>query len=458
MSTTLSVVILAAGRGLRMRSKLPKVLQTVGGIPMLTRIVSTAQQLSPQQILVVCRDEQQAAFQQAIPADITVKWAKQNEPLGTGHAVLQALPSVSSEQVVVLYGDISLITVETLTALLATADNDKNTLSLVSALVSNPHGLGRLIRDEQGKLLRIVEEKEASEEQKQINEINAGFFLAPKTFLEKALLSLTKATQGNEYYLPDVIPLARTSGLSIQTVQAKHEWEITGVNDKRQLAELERIFQREQANQLMAKGVTLLDPARIDIRGEVSVGTDVTIDVGVILEGKVVIEDDVQIGPNVYIKDSVLQAGTQVLANSVIDQATIGPRCCIGPFGRLRPGTVLAEEVKVGSFVEVKNSTLQSGAKAYHLSYIGDAEIGSNVNIGAGTITCNYDGKTKHKTTIKDNVFVGANTQLIAPVTVGENVIIGSGTIVTRDVPADHVIHNAITHRLVPKRVKEEQE
>lgn len=456
MKASLSIVILAAGRGLRMRSKRPKVLQTVGGVPMLTRIVSTAQKLSPQQIIVVCRDEQQEAFQQAIPEDINVSWAKQNEPLGTGHAVLQALPSVSSEQVVVLYGDISLITVETLTKLLATADT--NTLSLVSAFVSNPQGLGRLIRDQQGKLLRIVEEKEATEEEKQINEINAGFFLAPKEFLEKALLSLTKSAQGNEYYLPDVIPLAHASGFSIQTVQAKHEWEVTGVNDKRQLAELERVFQREQANQLMAKGVTLLDPARIDVRGDVSVGTDVTIDIGVILEGKVVIEDGVQIGPNAYIKDSVLQAGCQVLANSVIDQATIGPRCCIGPFGRIRPGTILAEEVKVGSFVEVKNSTLQSGAKAYHLSYIGDAEIGSNVNIGAGTITCNYDGKLKHKTVIRDNTFVGANTQLIAPVTVGENVIIGSGTIVTRDVPADHLIHNTITHRLVPKRVKEEQE
>ncbi len=449
---TLSVIVLAAGRGQRMCSKRPKVLHSVAGIPMLARILTTVSGLNPEQTVVVCNHEQQSVFEAIVPAPNAVIWARQEEPLGTGHAVLQALPHVKTDRVLVLYGDISLIQTNTLQKLLLL---NKQQVGLVSMNVADPFELGRLVRDAKGKLLRIVEEKEASEENKQIHEINAGFFVAPRELLERWLTEIVETSQQKEYYLTDIVAKACAENQIVNTVSAEFEWEITGVNTKKQLAELERCFQAAQAEKLMEKGVSLLDPARFDQRGEVRVGQDVTIDVNVILEGSVVLGDNVSIGPNVYLKNTQIDAGAQILANSVVDGAHIGADCRIGPFARIRPGSVVEEKAQIGNFVETKNTKLGVQSKANHLSYLGDAVIGSGVNIGAGTITCNYDGHQKHKTVIEADAFIGAGTQLIAPVTIGKGSIVGSGTTVTRDVPAGQLIHNAIKHRIVPAEEKE---
>lgn len=450
----LSVVILAAGQGQRMRSSLPKVLHPIGGISILGRIISTVSQINPKQIVIVQGhqgDQLKAAFSQ----NQELTWVEQTKQLGTGHAVLQALPKIASvDRVLVLYGDVPLISVETLTRLLE--NTQKNEVGFISVVMQDPTGFGRVLRDAQGRVIRVVEDKEATLEEKKIQEINAGFFVVPKTGLEKWLPKLTAENTQQEFYLPEIIPMAFSEGVAVKTVSPQHWYEVTGINDKIQLAELERLFQKEQAIKFMRAGVTLLDPARFDIRGEASIGKDVVIDINVILEGRVILGNNVVIGPNVYLKDVIVQDNVQILANSCLEGATVSSGCIIGPFARLRPGTALAENARIGNFVEIKNSIIGAESKINHLSYVGDASVGREVNIGAGTITCNYDGEKKHKTIIEDRVFIGSDTQLIAPVTVGEGVTIGAGTTVLRDVPPYSLFHNRIQHRSVANWSKED--
>jgi bifunctional UDP-N-acetylglucosamine pyrophosphorylase/glucosamine-1-phosphate N-acetyltransferase len=448
----LAIVILAAGRGTRMNARLPKVLQPLGGLPILARIMRTMRALNPEQLLVVCGDNQ-AQIQEGLGADaIGVDWVIQNPPLGTAHAVLQALPQLSKvDRLLIAYGDIPLIRAQTLARLLQ--NTTPNGIGFITALLDDPSGCGRVVRDAQGAIIRVVEEKEATELERHIKEINAGFFVVPLAHLRAWLPALHAGMSGvtQESYLPRLIERAYAEKLSIHCIQPEDEWEIAGLNDKSQLAKLERQFQCAQATKLMQQGLTLYDPARFDLRGELSVGKDVVIDINVIIEGRVTVEDDVQIGPNVIIKNSVLKKGAVILANSVIDGATIGSGARVGPFARLRPGTVLNACAQVGNFVEIKNSTVGEGSKVNHLSYIGDAEVGVDVNIGAGTITCNYDGKRKHRTLIEDEAHIGANTVLIAPVRVGSGATVGAGTTLTKDVLPQQLIHNKIQHHRVDR-------
>jgi bifunctional UDP-N-acetylglucosamine pyrophosphorylase/glucosamine-1-phosphate N-acetyltransferase len=437
-----------------MRSAYPKLLHPIGGVSMFGRLLETVRQINPLQIIAVYGhqgEQLKEAFGNNYPS---LMWVTQKEPLGTGHATLQALPCIKDavDKVLVLYGDIPLITAETLNHLLQTAAG--SIIGLITTEMHDPTGFGRVIRDPKGKILRIVEEKDATLGEKQVKEINTGFFLVAKSHLQRWLPKLSAQNNQQEYYLPDIVAMASAAGMSVTNVIPRFKWEVMGVNDKVQLAMLERLYQSAQASQLLEQGVTLLDPARFDVRGHINVGSDVVIDVNVILEGRVTLGNNVTIGPNVYIKDAVIQDGTQILANTVIEGATIGAGCSIGPLARIRPGTVLANGVQIGNFVEIKNTSVNAYSKVNHLSYVGDASIGQKVNIGAGTITCNFDGKKKHKTVIQDHVLVGAGTQLIAPVTVGENVTIGAGTTVTRDVPAHHLIHNHITHRIAEKQTE----
>lgn len=453
---SLSVVVLAAGRGLRMRSDRPKMLHTIGGISLISRILTTANELNPQKIIVVC-GYQGDQLKNSLESREDIAWVTQAQQLGTGHAALEALPFVGEvERVLIQYGDIPLIRSETLTRLLNVTP--KNGIGLVTVEVNDPSGLGRIVRDEEGRLVRIVEEKEATAAEKKIKEINTGFFIVPKRYLEEWLPKIKAAANQQEYLLTDVITMADEMGISITTVSPRFEWEVLGVNDKIQLASLERYFQQSKARELMEKGVTLLDPARFDVRGTVTVGKDVVIDVNVILEGEVNIGDRVTIGPNVCLKNATIEADSIIYANCVITDATIGKKCHVGPFARVRPGTVLSSEVRLGNFVEVKNTTIGANSKINHLSYIGDAALGEQVNIGAGTITCNYDGNKKHKTHIGNKVSVGANSQLIAPLNIGDSVTIGAGTTVTRDIPANHLVHNRIEHRTVANWEKADKE
>ncbi len=446
MDANFSVVILAAGQGVRMRSSLPKVLHTIGGIPILEHIISTARQLNPKHIVVVHGYEGEQ-LKAAIPEHPGLLWAKQEKQLGTGHAALQALPYVGDvEKILILYGDVPLIAVDTLHKLLI--DNQHQGLSFVTLNTDNPSGLGRIIR-RSGKVQGIVEEKDASEDERKITEINTGFFLAPKDVLSKWLPRLSAKTAQGEYYLSDIVQHAVKEHLPVTTVSPESAFEVLGVNDKMQLAFLERCYQSEKAKQLMTQGVTLRDPNRLDIRGKLNVGQDVVIDANVIFEGEVKLGNQISIGPNVYIKNTIIHDGVEIFANSVIDGAIIHSGCKVGPFARVRPKTTLAVNAHLGNFVEVKNTEVGVNSKINHLSYIGDSSLGENVNIGAGVITCNFDGTHKHRTVIGNHVFVGSDAQLIAPVNVGDGVTVGAGTTVTDDVPANHLIHNRIQHRIV---------
>jgi len=422
----LSVVILAAGKGTRMRSDLPKVLHPLGGMPLLSHVLATARQLEPDVICVVYGHGGELVPQRLAAPDVT--WILQEPQLGTGHAVMQALPRLHAAApaptfaspapehlVLVLYGDVPLIRAATLRALIAAAGEDK--LGLLTAHLDEPHGYGRIVR-ENGKVARIVEEKDASEDERAIREVNTGILVAPLARLIRWLPQLSNCNAQREYYLTDIVALAVADGIEIVTVQPAHPWETEGVNSKNQLARLERIYQRNIAESLMEQGVTLADPARIDVRGELICGRDVFIDVNCVFEGRVELKD-----------------GVRINAHCVIQDAVIGPGSVIGPFARLRPGTVLAEDVHIGNFVEVKNSTIGAHSKANHLSYLGDTTMGSRVNVGAGTITCNYDGANKHRTVIEDDAFIGSDTQLVAPVTVGRGATLGAGTTLTRDAP-----------------------
>ncbi len=432
MDNGLTVVILAAGQGTRMKSKLPKVLHPLGGRPLLAHVVDTALQLTPEIKVVYGHGGEQVAAQIKKPS---LNWCRQDKQLGTGHALAQALPAIAPTQtVLVLYGDVPLIRVDTLADLLTASKN--LSLCLLSVNLDNPLGYGRVIRDEQGRVSRIVEDKDANEAQKAIQEVNTGILAARAADLERWLGQVHNDNAKAEYYLTDCVELAVREGLSVDAVICDDSQEVMGINDKIQLAACERGYQKRQTEKLMIDGATLFDPARVDIRGKLTIGKDVSIDVNVVFEGEVNLGDEVKIGPNCLIKDSIIEAGTDIKANTVIENAKIGPGCELGPFTRIRPETRLGSDVHLGNFVEVKKSTIDDKSKVNHLSYVGDSEIGKRVNVGAGTITCNYDGAYKHLTRIGDDVFIGSDTQLIAPVSVAEGATIGAGSTITKDVPA----------------------
>ena len=428
---SLDIVILAAGQGTRMRSALPKVLHPVAGKSMLGHVIDTARLLKPQGIHVVIGHGAELVRERLAADDLN--FVLQSEQLGTGHAVAQALPALSAERVLILYGDVPLIEVETLQRLLQQVSEQQ--LGLLTVNLNDPTGYGRIVRDEQGVVKAIVEHKDASTEQRLISEGNTGILAVPGKKLGDWLGRLSNSNAQGEYYLTDVIAMAVADGLVVATEQAADEMEVLGANDRIQLSQLERHYQYRAARRLMVQGVTLIDPARFDLRGEATVGRDVSIDINVILEGQVVIEDGVQIGPNCVIKNSILRKGAIVKANSHLEGAEVGEGADCGPFARLRPGSELGAKAHVGNFVELKNAKLGEGAKAGHLSYLGDAEIGARTNIGAGTITCNYDGANKFKTVLGEDVFIGSNSALVAPVTLGDRATTGAGSVITVDVP-----------------------
>ncbi len=430
---SLDIVILAAGQGTRMRSALPKVLHPVAGKAMLGHVIDTARQLEPQGIHVVIGHGAETVRERLAADDLG--FVVQAQQLGTGHAVAQALPQLTAERVLILYGDVPLIQAETLQRLLEKVGPEQ--LALLTVELADPTGYGRIIRDAEGMVRAIVEHKDASPEQRAIREGNTGILAVPGKRLAEWLGRLSNDNAQGEYYLTDVIAMAVADGLVVATERAADEMEVLGANDRIQLSQLERHYQQRAARRLMAQGVTLIDPQRFDVRGEVSVGRDIMIDVNVILEGRVVIEDNVQIGPNCVIKDSILRKGAIVKANSHLEGAEVGEGADCGPFARLRPGAVLGARAHVGNFVELKNAVMGEGAKAGHLAYLGDAEIGARTNIGAGTITCNYDGANKFRTVMGEDVFIGSNSSLVAPVTLGDGVTTGAGSTITQDVPAN---------------------
>lgn len=429
---SLDIVILAAGQGTRMRSALPKVLHPVAGKPMLAHVIDTARKLSPRKIHVVIGHGADLVRERLAADDIS--FVLQTEQLGTGHAVAQALPNIEADKVLILYGDVPLTQVDTLNGLLEQANDQQ--LGLLTVKLQDPTGYGRIIRDAAGEVQAIVEHKDATDAQRAINEGNTGILAVPGKRLGDWLGRLSNSNAQGEYYLTDVIAMAVADGLRVATKTALDEMEVLGANDRVQLAQLERHYQKRAAENLMRQGVSLLDPARFDLRGEVTVGRDVTIDVNVILEGRIEIEDNVQIGANCVIKDSILRRGAIIKANSHLEGAEIGEGADCGPFARLRPGSKLGAKAHVGNFVELKNAVMGEGAKAGHLSYLGDAEIGARTNIGAGTITCNYDGANKFRTVMGEDVFIGSNSSLVAPLTLGAGATTGAGSTVTADVPA----------------------
>lgn len=432
---SLDIVILAAGQGTRMRSALPKVLHPVAGKSMLGHVIHSARQLSPRGIHVVIGHGADRVREQLAGDDVS--FVLQDKQLGTGHAVAQALPVLTGETVLILYGDVPLIQVETLHRLLALVTDQQ--LGLLTVTLDDPTGYGRIVRDTQHRVSAIVEHKDATEAQKAIKEGNTGILAVPGKRLADWLGRLSNNNVQGEYYLTDVIEMAVGDGLVVATAQPDDAMEVQGANDRKQLAELERHYQQREARRLMALGVTLRDPARFDVRGDVTTGRDVMIDVNVILEGRVVIEDDVSIGPNCVIKDSTLRKGAVIKANSHLEGAIVGEGADAGPFARLRPGSVLDARAHVGNFVELKNAHLGEGAKAGHLIYLGDAVIGARTNIGAGTITCNYDGANKHKTVMGEDVFIGSNNSLVAPVHIASGASTAAGSTINQDVPAEQL-------------------
>ena len=424
----LNIVILAAGKGTRMHSDKPKVLHALAGRPLLQHVMDTAIQLEPAKTCVVY-----GHGGEAVPlamAQYTTSFVLQEPQLGTGHAVQQTLPLLGDgSTTLVLYGDVPLIQATTLQQLLRAA----GTLSLLTLHLDNPSGYGRIMRNDAGEVTSIVEEKDATPEQRATREVNTGILAAPTHLLRSWLAKLSNKNSQGEYYLTDIVAMAVAAGIEVSTSQPAHAWEVMGINSKVQLAELERIWQEEQALRLLTQGVTLADPARLDVRGKLVCGRDVEIDVGCIFEGEVHLGNRVRVGAYTVIKNAIVNAGTQISPYSHIESAEVGDNCSIGPYARLRPGTKLHKDVHIGNFVEIKNSEIANGSKANHLSYIGDSTVGSRVNIGAGTITCNYDGANKHRTIIEDDVFIGSDTQLIAPVTVRRGSTIGAGSTITRD-------------------------
>ena len=429
----LSAVILAAGKGKRMRSSLPKVMHTLAGRTLLSHVYASAGHLSCDEVYIVHGHEGEQV--RAAHESFRARWVMQERQLGTGHAVSQVIDAIPpSHHVIVLYGDVPLITGETLNALVEAAGDTG--FSLLTAVLDDPAGYGRIVRDEAGDILRIVEQKDADEQEKLLCEINTGMMAVRADLMKKWLGVLTDDNTQGEYLLTDIVGLAVSEGIVVRTVPSASVMEIKGVNDRAQLAELERHYQLRQARELMRRGVTLADPARFDLRGSLETGEDVFIDVNVVIEGDARIGSGVSIGPNCVIRDSHIGDGANILANCVIDNADIGARNKIGPFARIRPGSSLDEDVHIGNFVEIKQSEIGRGSKANHLSYIGDSEVGERVNVGAGTITCNYDGVEKHRTIIGDDVFIGSNTELIAPLKINDGATIAAGATISKDVEA----------------------
>ena len=432
---SLKVVILAAGKGTRMKSAMPKVLHCVAEKPMVEHVVDAAGSLGAEKtVLVIGHGADQV--KSTVTRDVV--YVEQTEQLGTGHAVQQALPMLEPNDTVLIgYGDVPLTKPETFKQLID--DVTDSNIALLTVIMEDPTGYGRIIRDDAGNVKGIVEQKDATEEQLLVNEGNTGILAARASVLAEMLGSIDNKNAQQEYYLTDIFALAVERGLSITTHHPEHEWETAGVNSRLQLAELERIYQLNQADKLMTAGVTLRDPARIDVRGNLNAGQDSIIDVNCVFEGDVTIGDNVSIGPNCLITNATIAAGTVIKANTVIEDSVVGENCTIGPFARLRPGAELAEQAHIGNFVEIKKSKISKGSKVNHLSYVGDSEVGEGVNIGAGTITCNYDGVNKHQTIIEDGVFIGSCTQLVAPVKVGKNAVVGAGSTITKEVAANQL-------------------
>ncbi|MFZ5581205.1 MAG: bifunctional UDP-N-acetylglucosamine diphosphorylase/glucosamine-1-phosphate N-acetyltransferase GlmU [Pseudomonadota bacterium] len=429
----MNIVILAAGQGKRMHSHLPKVLHPIAGKALAAHVLDTARRLGQSRICLVVGHGGEVVRSALAAADVAC--AVQEPQLGTGHAVMQALPLLDGEgMTLVLYGDVPLIQAATLQRLVQAAGDG---LAVLTVDLENPKGYGRIIRDSAGRVQRIVEEKDATPAERLVRETNTGIMALPTARLQDWLSRLSNDNAQGEYYLTDVVALAVADGVPVHTAQPEGEWEVAGVNSKVQLAELERVYQLRLAHGLLEQGVRLADPARLDVRGQLRCGRDVAIDVGCVFEGEVVLEEAVDIGPYCVLKNVTVKAGARIAAFSHLEGAVVGPDAIVGPYARLRPGTELGAEAHVGNFVELKNSILGPGSKANHLAYVGDATVGQRVNIGAGTITCNYDGANKHRTIIEDDAFIGSDSQLVAPVTVGRGATLGAGTTLTKDAPAD---------------------
>ncbi|MFW1678313.1 bifunctional UDP-N-acetylglucosamine diphosphorylase/glucosamine-1-phosphate N-acetyltransferase GlmU [Pontibacter sp. JAM-7] len=432
---SVDVVILAAGQGSRMKSAMPKVLHKVGGKPMVQHVIDTARTLNAADLHVVIGHGADQVRELLNSQNINV--VLQAEQLGTGHAVAQAMPAVTADGVtLVLYGDVPMIRSETLTQMVILADQDN--LALLTVNLTDPTGYGRIVRDAASHAVQaIVEHKDANAVQLAINEVNTGILAVPSRWLQQWLPQLSANNAQGEYYLTDIIAMAASQGVTIAAIQPEAEQEVQGVNNRLQLSELERWYQSRQAEQLMLAGVTLADPARIDLRGNLTTGQDVYLDINLVVEGDVTLGDNVVIEANCCLKDCRIASGCHIKANTVIEQADLGPDCEVGPYARLRPGTKLAAKAKVGNFVETKKTVVGEGSKINHLSYIGDAELGAGVNVGAGTITCNYDGVNKSRTEIQDGAFIGSNSSLVAPVTIGAQATIGAGSTITKNVQPD---------------------
>lgn len=433
----ITTVILAAGKGTRMRSELPKVLHKIANRPLLQHVYDMSRHLENNRIKIVIGHGAELVTETLKGLDAS--WIEQKQQLGTGHAVQQVSDQIADDDtVLILYGDVPLLKLATVEQLLKNVNSES--LALLTVNLENPKGYGRIVRDATGKVTKIVEQKDASDSEKLINEGNTGILAVHGDKLKQWLNRLGNNNAQGEYYLTDVIEMAVVDGINIITSQAETEDEVLGVNDRLQLSHLERVYQQQQANELMEQGVTLIDPARFDLRGSIEqLGQDIEIDINVILEGKNSIGNNVRIGANTQIKNAIIGDNVEILANCIIEDAVIGDNSRIGPFARLRPESVLANDVHIGNFVEIKKSTVAQGSKINHLSYIGDSTVGSKVNIGAGTITCNYDGVNKFRTTIEDGAFIGSDTQLVAPVTVGKNATIGAGSTITRDCPENQL-------------------
>lgn len=434
----MNVVILAAGMGKRMQSALPKVLHPLAGKPLLQHVIDTARLLRPSKLCVIyghggaAVPEMVAAL--AAPGEASIDTALQQPQLGTGHAVMQAVPQLDENvSTLVLYGDVPLTSAASLQRLVQAAGNDK--LGILTVEQANPFGLGRIVRENE-RIVRIVEEKDASDTERAIREINSGIMVIPTRHLKQWLTGLSNNNAQGEYYLTDIVAQAVRDGVEVVSASPAGEWEVAGVNSKVQLAELERRHQLNIAHALLEKGITLMDPARLDVRGELICGRDVTIDVGCVFEGRVELADGVTVGAHCVLVNATVAAGATIKPFCHIEEAVVGAKSQIGPYARLRPGTELGEDVHVGNFVEIKNSQVAAHSKANHLAYVGDATVGSRVNIGAGTITCNYDGANKFRTVIEDDAFIGSDSQLVAPVTVGKGATLGAGTTLTKDAPA----------------------
>jgi bifunctional UDP-N-acetylglucosamine pyrophosphorylase/glucosamine-1-phosphate N-acetyltransferase len=434
---SIKTIILAAGQGTRMRSKLPKVLHPIANRPLLQHVYDTSLQIPDNHIHVVYGHGGETVKERLSHFDAV--WIEQKQQLGTGHAVQQAIHHVNdADTVLILYGDVPLLKVATLHTLLANVSD--SSLALLTVILDDPTGYGRIIRDHDNQVVKIVEQKDATPEQLKINEGNTGILACKGHQLKDWLSRLSNHNAQNEYYLTDIIEMAVSDGLLVKTTQTNSQDEVLGVNNRNQLAHLERVYQWQQADYLMTHGVTLRDPARIDVRGQfLELGQDIEIDINVIFEGQNKIGSNVKIGANCILKNVEIADDVEILANSLLENAVVGVGSRIGPYARLRPDTQIADHVHIGNFVEIKKSNIASGSKINHLSYIGDSEIGSKVNIGAGTITCNYDGVNKFKTIIEDGAFIGSDTQLVAPVKVGKNATIGAGSTITKDTPAEQL-------------------